>query len=74
MPGCGFVSIGAGLDFIAGDQRRAPLLVRRMALEWVWRMVHNPRRLARRYLDCALVLPELTADAARSRRSDACQP
>jgi exopolysaccharide biosynthesis WecB/TagA/CpsF family protein len=42
-PNCGFVSIGAGLDFIAGTQIRAPRWVRRLALEWVWRMLGNPR-------------------------------
>lgn len=66
-PNLGFVSIGAGLDFIAGHQTRAPLWVRRIAMEWLWRMLTNPRRLARRYLDCALVLPGL-ALAARRRR------
>ena len=67
LPGCGFVSVGAGLDFIAGHQSRAPLWVRRMALEWAWRLATNPRRLARRYLDCALVLPGLGVDALRER-------
>lgn len=68
-PHLGFVSIGAGLDFIAGHQTRAPLWVRRIAMEWLWRMLTNPRRLARRYLDCILILPGLTyaALAARAR-------
>lgn len=68
VPQCGFVSVGAGLDFIAGVQRRAPVWVRRMALEWVWRMAGDWRRLARRYLDCALVMPGLTLAAWRARR------
>ena len=67
QPGLGFLSIGAGLDFIAGHQTRAPLWVRRIAMEWLWRMLSNPRRLARRYLDCALVLPSLTVAALRAR-------
>jgi N-acetylglucosaminyldiphosphoundecaprenol N-acetyl-beta-D-mannosaminyltransferase len=69
-PQLGFLSIGAGLDFIAGHQTRAPVWVRRIAMEWLWRMLTNPRRLARRYLDCALVLPSLagTALAARNAR------
>ncbi|NDU99478.1 WecB/TagA/CpsF family glycosyltransferase [Pseudoroseicyclus tamaricis] len=58
-PGLGFVSIGAGLDFLAGTQRRAPEFVRELALEWLWRMVNDPRRLARRYVDSAAVLPGL---------------
>ena len=67
LPQVGFVSIGAGLDFIAGTQKRAPLWVRRIAMEWVWRMALSPRRLARRYLDCALILPGLALSAWRAR-------
>lgn len=70
LPRCGFVSVGAGLDFIAGDQRRAPLWVRRIAMEWLWRMATDPRRLARRYLDCALILPGLGLAAVRARLQD----
>lgn len=66
-PACGFVAIGAGLDFIAGTQQRAPVWVRRLALEWLWRLLSAPRRLARRYLDCVLLLPGLTIDALRRR-------
>lgn len=67
-PQLGFLSIGAGLDFIAGHQVRAPVWVRKIAMEWLWRMLSNPRRLARRYLDCALVLPSLTGAALAERR------
>ena len=63
LPEVGFMSIGAGLDFIAGSQMRAPVWVRRIAMEWAWRMALNPRRLARRYLDCALILPGLMLTA-----------
>lgn len=66
-PQLGFLSIGAGLDFIAGHQTRAPLWVRRIAMEWLWRMLTNPRRLARRYLDCALVMPSLAGQALAAR-------
>lgn len=66
-PELGFLSIGAGLDFIAGHQVRAPLWVRKIAMEWLWRMLTNPRRLARRYLDCALVMPSLAGQALAAR-------
>ncbi len=68
-PQLGFLSIGAGLDFIAGHQTRAPVWVRKIAMEWLWRMLTNPRRLARRYLDCALVLPSLAGTALATRRA-----
>lgn len=67
LPGCGFVSVGAGLDFIAGTQRRAPRWMRRLALEWLWRLMHDPRRLAGRYVSCFAVLPGMTLAALRLR-------
>ena len=68
LPGVGFLSIGAGLDFISGAQQRAPKWVRAMAAEWLWRMLGNPRRLAARYGACLAALPGLTLRAAASRR------
>lgn len=69
LPGVGVVSVGAGLDFFAGTQVRAPLWMRRLAVEWLWRLANDPGRLARRYLDCALILPGL-AVSALYRRSE----
>lgn len=67
LPGIGFASIGAGLDFLAGSQRRAPLWMRRIALEWLWRMGSEPRRLAGRYLGCAAALPGLALGVLAGR-------
>ncbi|MBO9623895.1 MAG: WecB/TagA/CpsF family glycosyltransferase [Sphingomonas sp.] len=47
--GIGFC-VGASLDFLTGAQGRAPALLQRMALEWLYRLLLNPRRLWRRYL------------------------
>ena len=58
-PGVGFICIGAALDFISGDQQRAPLMFQKTGLEWLWRLGSNPRRLAARYWQCALVLGDL---------------
>lgn len=69
-PEVGFASIGAGLDFFAGAQQRAPKWVRSIAMEWLWRMMLNPRRLAGRYAKCALALPGLVARAILLRFSD----
>ncbi|EPX82315.1 WecB/TagA/CpsF family glycosyltransferase [Salipiger mucosus] len=56
-PAVGFVSIGAGLDFLAGVQPRAPEWARRFAMEWLWRAISDPGRLGRRYLSCVAILP-----------------
>ena len=71
LPAVGFLSFGAGLDFIAGTQTRAPKLFRSLALEWLWRLGSNPRRFARRYAECFAILPKLTWQALTSRRSKA---
>jgi exopolysaccharide biosynthesis WecB/TagA/CpsF family protein len=74
--GAGLICIGAALDFIAGAQIRAPLVLRTSGLEWAWRLATNPRRLAMRYARCALVLAELVVvrpvrDRLAKRWSDA---
>jgi len=42
--------IGASIDFITGKQRRAPTWMQRNGLEWFYRLIQDPRRLASRYL------------------------
>jgi N-acetylglucosaminyldiphosphoundecaprenol N-acetyl-beta-D-mannosaminyltransferase len=56
-PDVGFASVGAGLDFLAGSQTRAPAWVRAIAMEWLWRALSNPRRMIPRYAACAVILP-----------------
>jgi N-acetylglucosaminyldiphosphoundecaprenol N-acetyl-beta-D-mannosaminyltransferase len=43
-------AVGAAFDFIAGTKRRAPRWMQCSGLEWVFRFVTEPRRLAMRYL------------------------
>jgi exopolysaccharide biosynthesis WecB/TagA/CpsF family protein len=69
LPQVGFLSIGAGLDFISGNQKRAPKWVRKIAAEWIWRMMGNPRRLIGRYTACALAMPGLTLRAMKQRKA-----
>lgn len=42
--------IGAGLEFLVGERRRAPALFRLANLEWLFRLACEPVRLGRRYL------------------------
>lgn len=44
------IAVGAFLDFTAGKMARAPFLLRQLRLEWVFRLVLEPRRLWRRYI------------------------
>lgn len=44
------IGVGALFDFVAGEVDRAPVWVRRIGCEWVFRLVQEPGRLWRRYL------------------------
>ncbi len=56
---CGFICVGAAIDFIAGEQMRAPEFMQRTGTEWLWRLATNPRRLALRYASCAMIFADL---------------
>lgn len=43
------MGVGALFDFWAGDKPRAPKLVQKLRLEWLYRLALEPRRLFRRY-------------------------
>ncbi|RZL03512.1 MAG: glycosyltransferase [Rubrivivax sp.] len=45
------VGVGAAFDYHAGTLRRAPVWMQQRGLEWLYRFVCEPRRLARRYLE-----------------------
>jgi exopolysaccharide biosynthesis WecB/TagA/CpsF family protein len=67
LPQTGFLSIGAGLDFLSRQQTRAPSWMRALALEWLWRMAKDPRRLAGRYAACFAILPPAFRAARQAR-------
>jgi exopolysaccharide biosynthesis WecB/TagA/CpsF family protein len=48
---CGLaLCIGASINFLTGEERRAPRWMRRSGLEWSYRLMQAPRRMAHRYL------------------------
>jgi N-acetylglucosaminyldiphosphoundecaprenol N-acetyl-beta-D-mannosaminyltransferase len=42
--------IGAGFDYLAGNTKHAPEWMKNASLEWMYRLLQEPRRLWRRYL------------------------
>ena len=44
------IAVGAAFDFHAGVLRQAPRWMQRSGLEWLFRLIQEPRRLAYRYL------------------------
>ena len=50
LPQTWMMGVGISFSFIAGEVHRAPVWLQKMGLEWVHRLLQEPRRLARRYL------------------------
>ena len=60
--------VGSAPDFMVGTARRAPERLRRLGLEWAWRVAGQPRRLARRYFVASWAfLPAVIEDWTSSR-------
>ena len=41
------LGVGGAIDFAAGRTKRAPLFMQKMGLEWLWRLILQPKRLKR---------------------------
>lgn len=50
LPNTVLVGVGAAIDVLGGRVSAAPAWMTRVGLEWLYRLAHEPRRLARRYL------------------------
>ena len=44
------ITVGAAFDFISGVKPQAPKFLQAMGLEWLFRLIDEPKRLSRRYL------------------------
>lgn len=44
------IGVGAAFDFLAGTTKRAPKWMQNLSIEWLYRLLTNPRRLWKRYL------------------------
>lgn len=48
---CGvMIGVGAGFDYHAGNIKRAPAWMQKLSLEWLYRLMQDPKRLFKRYL------------------------
>lgn len=45
------IGVGAAFDFIAGTTKRAPMWLQKLCMEWVYRIIQDPKRMAPRYLN-----------------------
>ena len=63
------MGVGGSFDVYAGKVARAPILVQRLGLEWLFRVAQEPRRLWRRYYETNIAYAGLLWRAYRTRDS-----
>lgn len=62
------IGVGGTFDFLSGRIARAPRPVRAVGMEWLWRLLREPRRLTTRYLAAAAHLVRLLGPETTRRR------
>lgn len=60
LPHAHFMGVGGSFDFWSGKIKRAPLWMRRLGLEWFWRLLLHPRQRARRIWNALIRFPLLS--------------
>jgi len=50
VPTAWWIGVGISFSFVCGEVKRAPKWMQRFSLEWLHRLMQEPRRLAKRYL------------------------
>ena len=66
------VGVGAAFDMLSGRRRQAPRWMRERGLEWLFRLLQEPRRLWRRYLVYgSKFIAYLLLESLRLRNSEA---
>ena len=46
--------VGATIDFLTGEQKRAPKVFQKIGLEWFFRLITNPKKFTQRYLNAGI--------------------
>mgnify|MGYP001564477819 CR=1 FL=1 len=63
-----WIGVGGAFDMLSGQKKRAPRLIRKIGLEWVWRLMKEPRRW-KRIMNASIVFPFTVAlSTLRSHR------
>ena len=60
--------MGATIDFLTGDQKRAPKIFQVIGLEWFFRLITNPKKFSSRYFEAVLPSIKLILKSFRMRK------
>ena len=60
--------VGATIDFLAGEKKRAPVWMQKCGTEWLHRMCSEPKRLVKRYAKDAWIFPQIVFQQMMTQR------
>ena len=60
--------VGASIDFLTGEQKRAPKAFQKIGLEWLFRLITNPNKFMHRYLNAVIPSLKLIIKSFRMRK------
>ena len=60
--------VGATIDFLTGEQKRAPRFFQKIGLEWFFRLITNPKKFTQRYLNAVIPSLKLIFKSFRMRK------
>lgn len=65
------IGVGAAFDVVSGKIKRSPVWMQKWGLEWLYRLIREPRRLSRRYLlEAPVFLPLIMKQAFQKKREN----
>lgn len=66
--------VGAAFDFISGEKKRAPVVLQKLGLEWLYRLMQDPQRLFSRYFETNIKFLKLyLKDSLHHESTSVCQ-
>ena len=60
--------VGATIDFLIGEQKRSPRVFQVIGLEWLFRLITNPKKFSSRYLEAVIPSMKLIFKSFRMRK------
>ena len=51
------MGVGGSFDFLTGKRKRAPKIMRKIGLEWLWRFAQEPKYRAKRIFNAVIIFP-----------------
>ncbi len=68
LPVATAMGVGGLFDFFSGNIKRAPMWMRKLGIEWVWRLLKEPRRMWKRYIVGNIVFTHRVKKAAKKSK------